>query len=407
MSVKRVDAFWGEELGGKGALATSLEAAVGYELLRCVAMLCAAHTVGVLHHFHHARGMWRHLVLEARQRALMRCIEEETATCDRLLKSILPPHLVRSLGSLDLEQGPGSHGVGSGPSASHHGSSTGTASTSADWYAATGRAEASCSSGGGGGGDLPDRAERVERISRGEFGTVQPSARRAGFDRPARPQRAQLAESFSECAFLFAKVDGLSALLNDATAEPPRVIKLLQSMFDRFDRLADVFQLQKVRKTANEQYLVAAGLPDPTRLPDPHDRAAAAAGFGFAIINVMSVVNLELRAEAPRAPQLTVQVGIDFGSAIAGVIGHKTYQYDLCGDAVNTAARMCTGSEPGRVHVSQEAYRYLRGRFGATSRGPRYYKGKGEMYTYFLENAPGALPEEATPAPADAAEAIY
>mmetsp|Transcript_24609 Transcript_24609/g.81062 ORF Transcript_24609/g.81062 Transcript_24609/m.81062 type:complete len:292 (-) Transcript_24609:939-1814(-) len=105
MSVKRVDAFWGEELGGKGALATSLEAAVGYELLRCVAMLCAAHTVGVLHHFHHARGMWRHLVLEARQRALMRCIEEETATCDRLLKSILPPHLVRSLGSLDLEQG--------------------------------------------------------------------------------------------------------------------------------------------------------------------------------------------------------------------------------------------------------------------------------------------------------------
>jgi len=163
----------------------------------------------------------------------------------------------------------------------------------------------------------------------------------------------------------------------------------------------------QVRKTANEQYLVAAGLPDPTRLPDPHDRAAAAAGFGFAIINVMSVVNLELRAEAPRAPQLTVQVGIDFGSAIAGVIGHKTYQYDLCGDAVNTAARMCTGSEPGRVHVSQEAYRYLRGRFGATSRGPRYYKGKGEMYTYFLENAPGALPEEATPAPADAAEAIY
>jgi len=99
MSVKRVDAFWGEELGGKGALATSLEAAVGYELLRCVAMLCAAHTVGVLHHFHHARGMWRHLVLEARQRALMRCIEEETATCDRLLPvdPAAAPRLMSSL----------------------------------------------------------------------------------------------------------------------------------------------------------------------------------------------------------------------------------------------------------------------------------------------------------------------
>ena len=72
-----------------------------------------------------------------------------------------------------------------------------------------------------------------------------------------------------------------------------------------------------------------------------------------------------------------------------GVIGHKTYQYDLCGDAVNTAARMCAGSEPGRVHVSQAAWDQLRGRFGATYRGTRVYKGKGEMHTYFLDNTPG------------------
>ena len=61
----------------------------------------------------------------------------------------------------------------------------------------------------------------------------------------------------------------------------------------------------------------------------------------------MTVINLELKEhrykelrQALEGHELTVQVGIDFGSAIAGVIGHKTYQYDLCGDAVNTAARM-------------------------------------------------------------------
>ena len=55
---------------------------------------------------------------------------------------------------------------------------------------------------------------------------------------------------------------GLATLINDSKAEPRRVLRVLQTMYDRFDRLADTFQVQKVRKTANEYYLVAAGLPD-------------------------------------------------------------------------------------------------------------------------------------------------
>jgi hypothetical protein len=56
------------------------------------------------------------------------------------------------------------------------------------------------------------------------------------------------------------------------------VMQLLQHMFDRFDKLADVFQVQKVRKTANESYLAAAGLPDPDLLPSETDRACGIAG---------------------------------------------------------------------------------------------------------------------------------
>ena len=51
----------------------------------------------------------------------------------------------------------------------------------------------------------------------------------------------------------------------------------------------------QVRKTANEFYLAAAGLPDPELLPHPTDRACGLASFGFAIINVMDNVNLELQ----------------------------------------------------------------------------------------------------------------
>ena len=55
-------------------------------------------------------------------------------------------------------------------------------------------------------------------------------------------------------------------------------MQLLQHMFDRFDKLVDVFQVQKVRKTANESYLAAAGLPDPDLLPSETDRACGIAG---------------------------------------------------------------------------------------------------------------------------------
>ena len=54
------------------------------------------------------------------------------------------------------------------------------------------------------------------------------------------------------------------------------------------------------------------------------------------------------------------QVGIHSGSAIAGIVGHKTFQYDLCGDAVNTAARMCSYSSPGHVHISEAVTRAAR-----------------------------------------------
>ena len=65
-----------------------------------------------------------------------------------------------------------------------------------------------------------------------------------------------------------------------------------------------------------------------------------------------------------------MQVGINSGSAIAGVIGHRRIQYDLVGDAVNTAARMCSYGAPGRVHLSAATYEHLVPHYLATSRGP-------------------------------------
>jgi hypothetical protein len=87
-------------------------------------------------------------------------------------------------------------------------------------------------------------------------------------------------------------------------------------------------------------------------------------------------------------------VGIHSGSAIAGVIGSKTFQYDLCGDAVNTAARMCSYSKPNHINVSESTYQLLKDNYGAVPRGEMAVKGKGMMKTYFLLNMPVETQEE-------------
>ncbi|KAL1498554.1 hypothetical protein AB1Y20_013873 [Prymnesium parvum] len=103
------------------------------------------------------------------------------------------------------------------------------------------------------------------------------------------------------------------------------------------------------------------------------------------MITAMNVLNVELRQFGI---EFTLQVGIHSGAAIAGVIGHKTFQYDLCGDSVNTAARMCTYSAPGQVHVSEATHELVKGNYASLCLGEREVKGKGMMKTFFLCNFP-------------------
>ena len=321
---------------GDDGLADTRVSAAMWRVSWVLMWTCLAHLIGVLHYNARRLNLWRHRYLLVRQKRVLKNIDLETANCKELLKNVLPPHLIEPL----MES------------------------------------------------RLPRLKQQQQRASGKSLGgslrelTLPPP--------PVAPSPALVAESFDGCTFLFATVGGLSQLINDSKAEPRRVLRLLQTMYNQFDRLADTFQVQKVRKTANEYYLVAAGLPDPTMLPNPRDRAAAIAGYGFALLNVVPLIAIELERMGFRLANyhISVQIGLHSGGAIAGIIGHKTFQYDLCGDAVNTAARMCSTSAPGRVHVSAATYELLRNRFDAQPRGEREVKGKGIMATYFLHNAP-------------------
>ena len=54
-----------------------------------------------------------------------------------------------------------------------------------------------------------------------------------------------------------------------------------------------------------------------------------------------------------------MRIGINTGPLVAGVIGRKTFAYDVWGDTVNLACRLESSGQPGRIQVSEATYTRL------------------------------------------------
>ena len=80
-----------------------------------------------------------------------------------------------------------------------------------------------------------------------------------------------------------------------------------------------------------------------------------------------------------------MRVGIHTGTIVAGVVGKKKFAYDLFGDTVNTASRIESAGEAGRINISSSTFELVKDDFTCLSRGKIFAKGKGELEMYFVE----------------------
>jgi class 3 adenylate cyclase len=82
-----------------------------------------------------------------------------------------------------------------------------------------------------------------------------------------------------------------------------------------------------------------------------------------------------------------LRIGVHSGPVVAGVVGTKKFAFDIWGDTVNTASRMESAGEVGKVNISAYTYDLIRNEFDCEYRGKVDAKGKGGMDMYFVKNA--------------------
>ena len=189
-------------------------------------------------------------------------------------------------------------------------------------------------------------------------------------DRLKQRPGTTIADAYPEASVLFADMGGFTARASDTT--PEDLVEFLNSVYTRIDSLVERHGLEKI-KTTGDAYMVVSGVPEP--LPD---HAAKLADLALDMRDALSGLT------DPKGRAVPVRIGIASGPVVAGVVGTRKFFYDVWGDAVNTASRMESTGEAGKIQVAPNTRALLADRFELAERGVIEVRGKGPMQTWFL-----------------------
>lgn len=185
------------------------------------------------------------------------------------------------------------------------------------------------------------------------------------------------AKSFDSVSVLFTDFKNFTQA--SEILSPEELVAEINYCYSEFDKIITHHKLEKI-KTIGDAYMCAGGLPVANN-SHPVDIVAA----GLAMVDFIEK-NKQNRMSMGK-PYFELRCGIHTGPVVAGVVGTKKFAYDIWGDTVNTASRMESSGEVGRVNISGATYELVKSKFACTHRGKIKAKNKGEIDMYFVVNA--------------------
>jgi adenylate cyclase len=186
-------------------------------------------------------------------------------------------------------------------------------------------------------------------------------------------------QKFAMATVLFSDIQGFTKIAEQMN--PELLIDQLDAFFFQFDMVVEKYNIEKI-KTIGDAYMCAGGIPN-KNITNPVEVVLAALEMQE-YMRVLKSKNVDI---------WDLRIGIHTGSVIAGVVGHKKMSYDIWGDTVNTASRMESSGEAGKINISGHTYELVKDFFICEYRGKMPVKYKGEIDMYFVT---GIRPELAS-----------
>jgi adenylate cyclase len=185
------------------------------------------------------------------------------------------------------------------------------------------------------------------------------------------------AKSFDLVTVMFTDFKNFTQASEKLSAE--ELVAEINECYSEFDRIITSYGLEKI-KTIGDSYMCAGGLPVPSLT---HAEDIVKAGLEMQAF----IEKNKAKRIALDQPFFELRLGIHTGPVVAGIVGIKKFAYDIWGDTVNTASRMESSGEIGKVNISEFTYEIIKDKFECVHRGKIKAKNKGEIDMYFVNRS--------------------